>query len=275
MHHHRSIPYAFLAAVVIAASPARAADNAGLDPARNEVYVFGGISILSAHSSQQSTFTVPEIPGFPGFPGWPGSPGGDVQIRTETKLGNSALLGARYAFYLRKQLALEADFAVAPSADLRSGVDVCRSSSGCYGRGDFARAGFGQPFDAAMNAFFGRPGGRFPGMEGLRAGVGAYDGGLGFGGRSVTVWHYGAGLTYDVLGSDVRPFLLLGAGGVSYDGASRAGTDFVLRFGGGLKVYFGRLGARVDVVDHLVFNQFLSGRDEHDVHATGGVLVRF
>ena len=78
----------------------------------------------------------------------------------ETKLGNSALVGLRYGFYLRKQLALEADVAVAPSHDLQGSVDVC-GASGCYGRGDYARAGAGQPFDTAMNAFFGGPmGGR-------------------------------------------------------------------------------------------------------------------
>lgn len=271
----RSVPAVLVAAAVaslaIGAPLALAGDGSAVDPARNEVYVFGGISILDASRSQQSTVTLPEIPGFPGLPGFPGWRGGDIQLRTDTHLENSFLLGTRYAFYLRKQLALEADFAVAPSHDLRGGVDVC-AGGGCYGRGDYETAGTGQTFDSAMGAFFGGAGGRrFRGMDGYYGGRG----GDGFGGRSVTAWHYGAGLTYDVLGGDVRPFVLLGAGGVSYDGTSGAKTDFVLRFGAGLKVYFGRLGARVDVVDHLVFDQFLSGRAEHDVHVTGGALVRF
>jgi hypothetical protein len=167
-------------------------------------------------------------------------------VNTETRLGNSALIGFRYAFYLRKQLALEADVAVAPGHDLGSSVNLC-GSSGCHGRG----------------------------MEGMHAGEGHYDGGYGFGGHSVTAWHYGAGLTYDILGKDVRPFVALGAGGVSYDGAPGTKTGFVLRFGAGLKVYFGRLGARVDAIDYLVFDNFLTGRDEHDVHVTGGAFVRF
>jgi hypothetical protein len=271
MKHRHLMPPVLVVAVALAAAPARA-DDAGLDPARNEVSVFGGISILDARSSQQTTITLPAIPG---FPGWPGRDAGDIQVGTETKLGNSGLVGLRYAFYLRKQLALEADVAVAPSHDLRSSVDLC-GSSGCYGRGDYAEAGIGRSFDAAMDAFFGGPtGGQFRGMEGMHAGEGHVDGGYGFGGRSVTAWHYGAGLTYDILGGDVRPFVALGAGGVSYDGTPGARTDFVLRFGAGLKVYFGRLGARVDAVDHLVFNNFLTGQDEHDVHITGGAFVRF
>jgi hypothetical protein len=35
------------------------------------------------------------------------------------------------------------------------------------------------------------------------------------------------------------------------------------------------VGARVDVVDHLVLDHFVSGEAEHDVHATAGLLVRF
>jgi len=171
-----------VAAVAIAAAPARA-DDAGLDPARNEVSVFGGISILDARRSQQATISLPTIPG---FPGWPGGATGDVQVSTETRLGNSALVGFRYAFYLRKQLALEADVAVAPSADLRSSVDLC-GSSGCYGRGDYEK--------------------------GMHGGEGRFDGAYGFGGHSVTAWHYGAGLTYDILGKDVRPFVALGRAG--------------------------------------------------------------
>ena len=213
--------------VALAAAPARTED-AGLDPARNEASVFGGISIIDARRSQRTTIPLPAIPG---FPGWPGRDPGGIQVGTETKLGNSGLVGLRYAFYLRKQLALEADVAVAPSHDLRSSVDLC-GSSGCYGRGDDGEA-----------------------VPGMHAGEGRREGRYGFGGRNVTAWHYGAGLTYD--------------------GAPETRTDFVLRFGAGLKVYFGRLGARVDAVDHLVFDNFLTGRDEHDVHLTGGAFVRF
>jgi hypothetical protein len=271
MRSRRPSAFLLVAAVATATVPARA-EEARLDPARNEVSVFGGISILDARTSGQATITWPVIPG---LPGWPGGAVGDLQLGTETKLGNSALVGFRYAFYLRKQLALEADFAAAPSADLRSSVDLCASSR-CYGRGDYARAGTGQPFDSAMDAFFGGSmGGQFGGMYGMRGGEGRYGGGCGFGGHSVTAWHYGAGLTYDVLGKDVRPFVAVGAGGVSYDGASGASTDFTLRFGAGLKAYFGRLGARVDAMDYVVFDSFLTGRTEHDVHVTGGAFIRF
>lgn len=60
---------------------------------------------------------------------------------------------------------------------------------------------------------------------------------------------------------------------MTWDGASE--TDFVFRFGSGLKVLFGNVGLRVDVTDYLVLDHFLSGDNEHDVHATAGFLVGF
>jgi hypothetical protein len=265
------MPAALALALVVAATPARP-DDAGVDPSRNEVSVFGGLSILNARSTGQAAIAWPDVPW---LPGWPAGGAGVLQVKTETELGNSALLGVRYSFYLRKQLALEADAAVAPSHDLRSTVGLC-GAPGCYGREDYAAAGAGPTFDTAMDGFLASPmGGQLRGMAGMRAGEGRFDGPRGFGGRSLTAWHYGLGLAYDILGRDVRPYVTVGAGGVTYDGTPRAKTDFVLRFGGGLKVYFGRLGARVDVVDHLVFQNFLSGKDEHDVHFTGGAFVRF
>jgi len=279
MKHRHSISSILAVVVAVAlAAAAVSADDTGKDPARNEVSVFGGISILDAQSTQQSTITLPGIPALPMLPGFPGYPGNgpqNVQVNTVTQLGNGALLGVRYAFYLRKQLALEVEGSVAPSQDLHSSVRLCGATA-CYGRGDYAGGGAVQAFDSAMSSFFAGPlGGRFRGLEGIHIGQGRFDGDFGYGERSLTAWHYGAGVNYDFLGGDVRPFVTVGAGGVSYAGAPGTKTDFELRFGAGLKVYFGRIGARVDAVDHLVFDNFLTGHDEHDVHVTGGAFVRF
>ncbi|HXY39766.1 MAG TPA: hypothetical protein VEQ10_08855 [Vicinamibacteria bacterium] len=267
---------AVLAAAFASAAVSARADDPTLDPARSEVSVYGGISILDARSSAQSTITVPPIPAVPGYrnqPGFPGYPGGTVQLGTETALGNGGLVGLRYAFYLRKQLALEADASVVPGQDLHTSVGPC-SSPGCYP--PVPVPNFGQPFEQAINAYLAGLGGATGrGTTGSYGNYGRYGVPYGYGGHDVTAWHYGAGLTYDILGRDVRPFLLLGAGGVSYDGEAGAKTDFVLRFGAGVKLYFGRLGVRVDATDYLVFNNFLTGHDEHDVHVTGGGFVRF
>jgi hypothetical protein len=250
MRHHGGVAAGLLLGVaVLGGAWVEAADPAATE-SKNEIVVFGGASILDASRGQDATI------GIPGWPGdrWPGFP--DVQVRTETSLGGSALFGARYSRYVKGRLAVEADLAVAPTHDLETGGELCLEGR-CFGRG----------MDDRMGGRMGGPWGRGPGLEdfdveGLRT-------------RSVTAWHYGGGLTYDITGGDVRPFVIFGAGGVSYSGARESSTDFVLRFGAGLKILFGRVGARVDVVDHLVTNHFLSGDAEHDIHATAGVLVRF
>jgi hypothetical protein len=209
---------------------------------KNELVVFGGVSILDAEVSSESALPgVGDIPGRPDFPFFPDFPGGfpDITVRSRTELGSSVLFGARYSRRIKDRLAVEGDLAIAPTHDLELEGDVCLDGFGCFGEG------------------------------GMRGGPFSLD----FFQRGVTAWHYGGGLTYDVTEGDVRPFVLVGAGGVTWDGASE--TDFVFRFGGGLKVLFGNLGVRVDVADHLVLDHFLTSDNEHDVHATAGFLVRF
>jgi hypothetical protein len=241
----RNNSYAHLAAVVLLASLTAAAAVADDDAQdRNELVVFGGISLLDASRTRETSFDGSiELPGFGGRPGRPITIPA-LSFETESSLGTSVLFGARYSRRIKDRLALEADLAVAPNHELETGV-----GGGCF-------AGF----------CFGSGSGR--GNVDGRAILSLAD-------RNVTAWHYGAGLAYEVMGGDVRPLVLLGAGAATWDGAREASTSFELRFGLGLKVLFGRVGARIDVVDHLVLDHFVSGDAEHDVHATAGLLVRF
>jgi hypothetical protein len=246
-----------LALGVLAPGALRADDDRG---DANELVVFGGISLLDVSRSSETSIDVgSQLPGFggmtPGRGGFPGRPdfpnvSFPVTIGGETSLGSAPLFGARYSRRIKDRLFVEADLQVAPGHELESEVSGCVAGL-CFGRSEEA------------------PGGR--GF--LRGGGAPFE--LGLGARNVAAWHYGAGLAYEITGGDVRPLVLLGAGGVSYDGARGADTSFALRFGLGLKVLFGRLGARVDVVDHLVLDHFASGDTEHDVHATAGLLVKF
>jgi hypothetical protein len=216
---------------------------------KNEVVVFGGVSILDARGSSDWTFGTGSFPALRGFPMFPGFPVTipDITMRSETSLGSSVLFGARYSRYIKDRLAVEGDFAIGPTHELEIGGELCLDGFGCFGEGW--------------------------GVAGRRGREWAGRFGQNFGKRGVTAWHYGVGLAYDLADGDVRPLLLVGAGGVTWDGA--ADTDFVFRFGAGLKVLFGSVGARVDVVDHLVLDHFLTGDNEHDVHATAGFLVSF
>jgi len=223
---------------------------------KNEIVVFGGISLLDASRSGQSeVFPLDRVTnigsqfGFGRNRPLPIPPLPSVSFSAESKIGSSPLFGARYTRQIKNRLGLEGDLTVAP------GHEIETRGSGCVGDLCFGQEG-GRDFDG-------------------RGGRGFFGRGVPFGDRNVTAWHYGAGLAYEITGGDVRPVVILGAGGVTWDGAREAGTDFVLRFGAGLKILFGRVGARVDVVDHLVLDQFLTNKTEHDVHATAGLLVRF
>jgi len=242
MKNQRRIARASLGLFLLVTAPAFAQEpKAQGRETKNEITVFGGVAILDASGSSEWAFgmgSFPELPGFPMFPGFRGRIP-DITVRGESSIGSSPLFGARYSRHIKDRLALEADFAIAPTHDLELGGEFCLGEFGCYGDGRELR--------------------------------GRVD--RGFGERGVTAWHYGGGLAYDLTGGDVRPLLLVGAGGVTWDGA--ADTDFVFRFGAGLEVLFGSVGARVDVVDHLVLDHFLTGDNEHDVHATAGFLVRF
>jgi hypothetical protein len=127
MRHHGSVAAGLLLGVAfLGGTWAEAADPAATE-SKNEIVVFGGASILDASRGQDTTI------GIPGWPGdrWPGFP--DVQVRTETSLGGSALFGARYSRYVKGRLAVEADLAVAPTHDLETGDEP---GPECQGEGD-------------------------------------------------------------------------------------------------------------------------------------------
>jgi hypothetical protein len=233
--------YAAVVLLLLLGTAAVRADDAA-DESANEIVVFGGVAILDASRVEERTIGPLEFARFPDFARFP-----EIRIATETSIGKSALFGARYSRYVKERLAVELDFAVAPTHDLRTQGELCIGGQ-CILEGDRR--------------------GRFANVEipGLADGRQQGD---------VTAWHYGAGLAYDLAGGELRPVLIAGAGGVSWSGAGDTETDFVVRFGAGLKILFGRVGARVDVVDHLVLDHFLSEETEHDIHATAGLLVRF
>jgi len=253
-----------------AVQPATPPESEPATQPKNEVVVFGGFSFLDVGRSQDQQFNLPDWPGGvglpPGFtiPGW--EPPFAVSVRGRTSLGGSGVFGARYSRYLKSRLAVEADLSVAPGHHQKTSGAVCLSGGHCIGGGDVE--GFmGSLASMGPRGWFAGPGGRFdvPG--------GGFE--MALRGQSVTAWQYGAGLAYDLMKGNVRPLVTLGAGAVTWSGAQQTATNFELRLGAGLKVLFGKLGGRLDVVDHVVFDQYLTGRTENDVQVTAGFLVRF
>jgi hypothetical protein len=91
----------------------------------------------------------------------------------------------------------------------------------------------------------------------------------------VTAYHYGLGFAYELATGEVRPFLSVGAGAVTYDVPGGGGTNFAFEFGAGARLSFGeRVGGRIEVADRVVPDHFLSGATEHDVQVRAGAVFR-
>jgi hypothetical protein len=150
---HSILPLA-VTLTVLAAPVLRADQPAGED--RNEIVVFGGISLLDASRSGRLSYDGQNL-GFSGMH-FPVRFGREpvtippVSFEGKTSLGSSVLFGARYSRLIKDRLALEADLTIAPDHGLETHgkgcvADVCvdtspcasaaasRSCSGAWGRG--------------------------------------------------------------------------------------------------------------------------------------------
>lgn len=92
--------------------------------------------------------------------------------------------------------------------------------------------------------------------------------------RNMVAYNYGGNFIYNFTTSDVRPFVTFGVGGVSSDVDQFTSHDFALQYGGGAKFYFGRAGLRLEVVDQLIPNYFLTSKTQHDVQVQYGIVIR-
>ena len=115
---------------LLAAGPAGADDAPAASDERNELVVFGGISLLDASRSSETTIDVGriELPGMRRFGGRFGRgpiaiP--PVSLSGETSLGSSALFGARYSRLIKDRLAVEADLTIAPGHELETRGSAC------------------------------------------------------------------------------------------------------------------------------------------------------
>ncbi len=228
-----------LVAVLLAGAPA------GAQPAasdhRYEVTLLSGASLLSAQSDRDEPF--PEDTGLP-FEEF--LPGGVIRrllpdtIRTHDRIGGSFLMGFEVSRRLARRGWVEARFAIAPAHTRRR------------------RASFRCPGDVCA----------FTGLVDLQDALTTEE--------RVVAYHYGLGFAYELARGEVRPYLSVGAGAVTYDAPRHAGgTSFAFDVGAGARMSLGeRLGARLEVVDRILPDHFLSRRAEHDVQVRAGLSFR-
>jgi hypothetical protein len=156
-------------------------------------------------------------------------------------LDGSAEFGVRYARRLTETLSVGGDFSIAPSHQLTE-----TTGFGCA-PGVFCIA------DAGPLIFV-------PEIQRV---------------ARVVAYHYGANIGIDLTQGTLRPSVIAGVGGVTYDSEVRRDTAFALRVGAALVAETGRLVSRLEILDVITPDHFVTGQAEHDVHVRVGLGVRW
>lgn len=224
------------AALLLAAPAVVRADEGG----KTEITVFLGASLQEPSVTRR----------FPDFLPLREVPWHIPEFQERTSLGGSFLQGFKVGRTLGERVTLEVGFSVAPTHERRFESDFpCCWPPYCP---ECVLASDG-PVEPQAFPFYD------PGVPK----------------EKIVAYSYDADATFDLATGTVRPYVLLGAGGVTYDGSTGpTETDFRLSVGGGLRLGSGAVRARLEVADALTPDHFLTGETEHDVQVRCGVSVR-
>jgi hypothetical protein len=229
-----------LAAAVSSLPAAPAAAQSAASDHRYEVTLVFGASLLSADGDAAEPLPFHSLQSFEAL-----LPAGTLRrflpssIETHDHMGASFLQGFQISRRLARRGWIEGEFLIAPAHTRRR------------------TASFRCPAEICALA----------GLSSLGDGLASEE--------RVTAYHYGLGFAYELATGDVRPFLSVGAGAVTYDVPGGGGTSFAFEFGAGARLSFGeRVGGRIEVADRVVPDHFLSGATEHDVQVRAGAVFR-
>lgn len=225
-----------LAAGLAATSPAVAQTA---DDHRMEVTLVVGASLLRAEDSGRPFATDEILPFASALPAGALRALLPTSLRERTRIGGSVLQGFQVSRRVGGRAWIETGLLVAPMHTRRREISFTCPAQVCA----------------------------LAGLPGLGDSLATED--------RVTAYHYGLGFAYELARGEVRPFLSAGLGAVTYDIPHAAKTDLAFEVGAGARLGFGeRVGARLEVVDRIVPDHFLSGDTEHDVHVRAGVVFR-
>jgi hypothetical protein len=216
-------------AVLLLAAPA------GAQTTRNELTIFGGVSLIDATTtSPKNPFILALEPAirpliFPPIFG------------TSRTLDGGAEFGARYGRDVTEALTITGDFSIAPSHELTGRVSWgCPDQRLCIAAPDIALF--------APDVFLS---------------------------ERVVAYHYGGGLRLNLRRGTLTPSVAAGVGGVTFAGANRRESSLAFRIGGGVSAAVGNLTAGIEVLDVIVSDHFVTGRVEHDPHVRVTFGVRW
>jgi hypothetical protein len=236
------MPSSKLVAVLASLVSSVAAPLLAQPPAEHgyEVTLVFGASLLSADGDAVQALPFDSLQSFEAF-----LPAGTLRrllpstIETHDHMGASFLQGFQISRRLARRGWIEAEFLIAPAHTRRRTASFRCPAEIC------ALAGLSSLGDALASE------------------------------ERVTAYHYGLGFAYELAKGEVRPFLSVGAGAVTYDVPGGGGTSFAFEFGVGARLSFGEhVGGRIEVADRVVPDHFLSGATEHDVQVRAGAVFR-
>jgi hypothetical protein len=232
-----AVPMAFFLAPC---SAAPAAAQAVPPDHRYEVTLVLGASVLSAEGDSARPFPLDSLGAFEAF-----FPAGTLRrllpttVEERDRIGGSVLQGFQVSRRFARRAWVETSYFVAPAHTRRRTASFRCPAEVC------ALAGLPSLGDALASE------------------------------EHVVAYHYGLGFAYELARGEVRPFLSVGAGGVTHDLARGSTTSFAFEVGAGARLSLGeRVGARLEVADRIVPDHFLSGETEHDVHLRAGLAFR-
>jgi hypothetical protein len=236
----RSVVFAsVLAACAVSLAVPAAAQTATSDH-RYEVTLVFGASLLSADGDAAQALPFDSLQTFEAL-----LPAGTLRrllpstIETHDHMGASFLQGFQISRRLARRGWIEGEFLIAPAHTRRRTASFRCPAEIC------ALAGLSSLGDALASE------------------------------ERVTAYHYGLGFAYELGKGEVRPFVSVGAGAVTYDVPGGGGTSFAFEFGAGARLSFGeRVGGRIEVADRVIPDHFLSRATEHDVQVRAGAVFR-
>ena len=162
-----------------------------------------------------------------------------IDFHFQSSFDSGFLFGFKAGHYLNENVEVEGNFAIAPNQELRT------------------------------ESFFECPVGEICPLTGLELFPPFF-----FEERNGVSYYYDGNLVYNFDYRNLTPFVTVGIGGITNDFELENHTDFSLNFGGGAKFYFGRVGIRIEVNDHVIPDHFLTEETEHDLQVHYGFLVR-
>jgi hypothetical protein len=218
-----------------------AAPAAAQGTAKNELTVFGGVSIADVSTQRQEGFgflrrSKPDPRELSLLP----------FVRTSSSLDGSPEFGVRYGRALSDALVVEGDFSIAPGHDLTEIVEYgCPDGYACLANRD--GLGVGTLLFVPDRLTTAR----------------------------MVAYHYGGGIRLRRAWGSLTPSVSGGLGGLTYSGDRQSETQLAVRIGGALSAAGGSHNTTFEVLDVIVPDHFVTNRAAHDVHVRIGLGVRW